>query len=73
MKTVKDIKCCNCGTSLMEKDMKCPKCGSDVAKILVAAMSKMIDFYICSEKGCTWHGLSNEDLNQIILEDSEEN
>ncbi|MCD4797328.1 MAG: hypothetical protein K8R49_09215 [Candidatus Cloacimonetes bacterium] len=71
-KAVKQIKCWHCDSSLLEKDRKCPKCNSEVAKIAVAAMSKMIDFYICSKKGCTWHGLSDEDLKYIIFEDSEE-
>ena len=71
-KAVKAIKCWHCESSLIEKDKKCPKCGSEIARISVAAMSKMIDFYICSKKGCTWHGLSDEDLKYIIIEDSEE-
>jgi hypothetical protein len=41
-------------------------------QINVSAMSRMIDFYFCSRKGCKWHGLSNEDLNFIKLEDSAE-
>ena len=71
-KAVKEIKCWHCDSSLIEKERKCPKCGSEIARISVAAMSKMIDFYICSQKGCTWHGLSDEDLKYIIFEDSEE-
>ena len=72
METVKDLKCPHCTRSLMVKDQNCPRCGSEIAKIKVAAMSKMIDFHICSKKGCTWHGISAEDLQDIILEDSEE-
>lgn len=71
-KAVKSIKCWHCDTKLIVKDKKCPVCNSNIAKISVAAMSKMIDFYICSQKGCTWHGLSDEDLKYIIFEDSEE-
>ena len=71
-KTVKAIKCWHCDSNLIEKMKKCPKCNSEIARIAVAAMSKMIDFYICSKKGCTWHGLSDEDLKYIIIEDSEE-
>ena len=70
--TVKDIKCWHCNKSLMVKETKCLECGSETAKVLVAAMSKMIDFHICSKKGCTWHGLSDEDLQYIIFEDTEE-
>jgi hypothetical protein len=32
----------------------------------------MIDFFVCAKKGCTWHGLSKEDLDEIRLEDSME-
>ena len=56
----------------MSKRPVCPECGSEVAKISVAALSKMIDFYICSKKGCTWHGLSDNDIKDIMFEDSEE-
>ena len=71
-KSVRDIKCWHCDKSLMIPEKNCPKCGSEVAKMSVAAMSKMIDFYICSKKGCTWHGLSDEDVKFIMFEDSEE-
>jgi ssDNA-binding Zn-finger/Zn-ribbon topoisomerase 1 len=67
-----DLKCPHCTKSLMVKDQTCPRCGSEIAKIKVAAMSKMIDFHICSKKGCTWHGISADDLQDMILEDSEE-
>jgi len=70
--TIKDIQCPTCEKSLIEKDKKCERCNSEIAKISVAAMSKRVDFYICSKKGCTWHGLSDKDLTNIMLEDSEE-
>ena len=70
--SVADISCPHCGHSLIEKDKKCEVCGSDVAKISVSAITKLIDFYICTKKGCTWHGLSDEDVKSILLEDSEE-
>lgn len=69
---VKDLKCPNCRKSLILRSRKCPKCSSEIAMIKVAAMSKMIDFYICAKKGCLWHGLSDDDIQDIILEDSEE-
>ncbi len=68
----KDIKCIYCDHSLVHTEMKCPKCNSDLVRINVSAMRKLIDFYFCSRKGCTWHGLSAEDLNYIMLEDSQE-
>lgn len=67
-----DIKCIYCDHSLIHEDRKCPTCGSDLVRINVSAMRRLIDFYFCSRKGCTWHGLSDEDLNYIILEDSQE-
>lgn len=69
---VKDIKCIYCDHSLVHPDKKCPQCQSDLVQINVSAMRKLIDFYFCSRKGCTWHGLSDEDLNYIMLEDSQE-
>ena len=71
-KELKDIKCYHCNTSLKIPDNKCEKCGTAIAKVLVGARTKMIDFYICSKKGCTWHGLSKKDLDDIRLEDSNE-
>jgi hypothetical protein len=68
--TVGDIRCFNCDKSLMVPEGKCEKCGTQTAKILVSARTKMIDFYICAKKGCTWHGLSKNDLDNISLEDS---
>jgi ssDNA-binding Zn-finger/Zn-ribbon topoisomerase 1 len=69
---VKDIKCIYCDHSLVHEEKKCPKCNSDLVRINVSAMRKLIDFYFCSRKGCVWHGLSDEDLNYITLEDSQE-
>lgn len=69
---VMDLKCPHCTKSLIQRDQRCPKCNSEIAKIKVAAMSKMIDFFICAKKGCIWHGLSDNDIQDIILEDSEE-
>jgi methionyl-tRNA synthetase len=71
-KEVKDLECPHCGMSLLEKDRKCEECGSRTAKITVGAMHKLISFFICLRKGCTWHGLSEEDTKLIMLEDSQE-
>jgi uncharacterized protein (UPF0212 family) len=70
--TLKSIKCFHCDHELYVHDKKCPVCDAEVAKVMVTAMTKMIDFYICSKKGCTWHGLSKEDLQSIMLEDSKD-
>lgn len=69
---VSDIKCFHCETSLAETEKACGSCGSPIAKINVSASSKLIDFYICTKKGCRWHGLSEEDLYSIKLEESDE-
>jgi hypothetical protein len=69
-KNVLDIKCFHCDKSLLIKENRCEKCNSSIAKISVSARTKMIDFFICSRKGCTWHGLSRKDLDEIRLEDS---
>jgi len=69
-KAVKDLKCFHCDVSLLETDKSCKKCNSPIAKISVSARTKLIDFYICTKKGCKWHGLNQEDLYDIRLEDS---
>ncbi|MCK5137995.1 MAG: hypothetical protein KAR19_19575 [Bacteroidales bacterium] len=65
-----DIKCFHCDQSLMIKEEKCRECGSEIARIVVGATSRLVDFYICSKKGCRWHGLSKDDLDDIRLEES---
>lgn len=69
-KTVSDVKCWHCDNSLIVHDRTCGKCGSPVAKISVTARTKLIDFFLCTKKGCKWHGLKEEDLYDIRLEDS---
>jgi hypothetical protein len=69
-KEVKDIRCFHCDTSLKVPEKKCEKCGTTISKVIVGARTKMIDFYICNRKGCTWHGLNKNDLENIRLEDS---
>ena len=68
--TASDIKCFHCDKSLIVEGGKCEKCGTQIARILVPARTKMSNFYICSKKGCTWHGLSKDDIDDIRLEDS---
>lgn len=67
---VSDISCVHCHKSLVVKEKSCEECGTSIARILVSARTKFIDFYICSKKGCKWHGLSDEDVEDIRLEDS---
>ncbi len=58
--------------NLIPVKVKCPECGSTTAHFRVTAMTKVIDFHICSKKGCTWHGLSETDYHDIMLESSKE-
>ena len=37
---------------------------------ITIACGAISGFYICSRKGCTWHGLNKNDLENIRLEDS---
>jgi hypothetical protein len=69
-KPVDDLRCFHCDESLMVEDKTCEACESPVAAISISARSKLIDFFICSKKGCRWHGLSEDDINEIKLEDS---
>jgi len=71
-KTVKDLRCPHCDHTLIEEGKSCEVCGSPAAIVLVNAMHKLINFYICLKKGCEWHGLSDEDVDLIMLEDSTE-
>lgn len=68
----KDIRCPYCDSTLIIDDQECHDCGARVVKFEVEAVSRLIDFYICARQGCNWHGLSYEDLDDIILEDSRE-
>ena len=65
-----NIRCFHCDQSLETPEEKCGECGSRVARMVVGAASRLVDFYVCAKKGCTWHGLSREDMNDIRLEQS---
>lgn len=69
-KLINDIMCFHCNHSLINKEEKCGKCGSTTAKISLGARTKLLDFYMCTKKGCRWHGLSKDDYYDIRLEDS---
>ena len=71
-KLISNIKCFHCDHSLVIPDEVCGECGNEVARIVVGATRRLVDFYICSKKGCTWHGLSRDDMNDIRLEESME-
>ena len=67
---VANIRCFHCDHSLEVPEEVCGECGSRVARVVVGAASRLVDFYICTKKGCTWHGLSREDMDDIRLEQS---
>jgi ssDNA-binding Zn-finger/Zn-ribbon topoisomerase 1 len=69
-KPLKDVRCWHCDKSLIPEKKSCGKCGSDLIKIAVGARTKLINFYICTKKGCRWHGLSEDDFFDIRLQDS---
>lgn len=70
--SVRDLRCSKCHSSFIVEDSRCPECNSKLARIKIQAMHNRIDFYICSKKGCHWHGLEDQDIKDIVLEDSEE-
>jgi hypothetical protein len=65
-----DLYCWHCHKPLLVEGGKCEECGSEIAKLVVSASKRLVDFHICAKKGCRWHGLSKEDLNDIRLQDS---
>jgi len=67
---ISEIACPHCEKTLIESSHVCGKCGSPAARIAVSARTKLIDFYICTKKGCRWHGLNEDDMFNIKLEDS---
>jgi len=69
---VQDAMCPSCGKSLMNDKIKCEICSAPVVRLDVKAMNKTFSFDICSRKGCKWHGLKEDDLKLMFLEDSDE-
>jgi hypothetical protein len=67
---ISDVGCPHCSNTLISSRMNCGKCNSPVAMISVGARTRMIDFFLCTKKGCRWHGLSEDDYRDIMLEDS---
>jgi len=65
-----NLRCFHCNQSLEISGEECGECGSRLARVVVGATSRLVDFYICEKKGCTWHGLSREDMNDIRLQQS---
>ncbi len=71
-KVVKDLRCPKCHESLIVKKQRCGLCDSKVASFLVSTSSIKVPFFICTRSGCTWHAISTEDENQILLDSSDE-
>ncbi|MFH1223813.1 MAG: hypothetical protein V1647_05680, partial [Pseudomonadota bacterium] len=69
---VKDAMCPTCGKTLVDKKLKCQVCSAPIVRLDVKAMNKTFPFDLCSRKGCRWHGLREEDLKLMFLEDSDE-
>ena len=67
--TPTDIVCPYCQESLLVPDTKCGVCGSPVARIRIAALTKIVPFHICMKIGCHWHGLTDADEEAIKLDD----
>ena len=56
--------------NLIQKDKKCEICGTSVAKINLSNRTRLIEFYICSKKGCEWNRLSKDYVIEIKIDDS---
>lgn len=67
---VSDLICPHCRHTLILDDIACKKCEAKTASFKVSAMTKLVDFIFCARKNCHWHGVSDEDLALIELEDS---
>lgn len=62
---LKEIQCPYCDTNLVSERKVCRSCGSPVAPILVPADSSLVEFMICTKKGCLCHGLDKDDILDI--------
>ncbi len=71
-KTVEDLRCPHCHKSLKVEGKKCGFGDPHVAGFMVGISNSKVPFYICMKIGCTWHAISPEDQNQIILDGSNE-
>ncbi len=64
---VDDLICPHCKKSLINPETKCGECGSPVSELTVSALSRLITFFLCTKKGCEWHGLTKRDERNIKL------
>lgn len=69
---VDDMICPKCKASLWMDHKHCEVCGSKAARLHVKASVLDLDFYICMRDQCHWHGLSDNDRQRIILDESME-
>ena len=68
----KELLCPHCKQSLVAEDRTCDLCSSHVASFQIGSTKTRVPFFICMRKGCHWHAISQENSDQIILDDSDE-
>ncbi|HOX25338.1 MAG TPA: hypothetical protein PLL30_12805 [Candidatus Krumholzibacteria bacterium] len=67
-----DLRCWHCHRSLRVEGLACGLGDDRVASVLVGVSSVRVPFYFCLARGCGWHRLDPEDVQRIILDDSQE-
>ncbi len=67
---VADMICPKCNSSLCQPVTRCEICGAKASRFRAAVSVLDMDFYICTRKNCHWHGLSVEDRQRILLDES---
>lgn len=61
---VEDVSCPHCGRSLVQQST-CEVCGAPAARLVIYAQSRLVDFSICTNMTCHWHGMSRADQAKI--------
>lgn len=69
---IKDILCPGCKRSIVDPDRRCDQCNSKAAKLRIAVVHMDLDLFICTRIGCPWHGLTAEDEQRVILDETPE-
>ncbi len=62
---IKEIQCPYCETNLIKSGASCRSCGSKVAGLFVPGDSHLVEYMICTRKGCLCHGLDEDDILDI--------
>lgn len=63
-----DLRCFHCNSTLRQPEQPCPRCAAPTATTMVASPGKLIEFRICTRKGCRWHGVSRDDVASVELD-----